>query len=130
MAIADLIADLEKASEGHRSLDAAIGILLGWRRKVEYLKTEEGGEPVRRVFWIVPSGDDPGRVPYFTTSIEDAFLLARTIAPGHTGGVSWDDDGRGTAIVDGGPYCEAATPALALCAAALRAKLEKEEQEE
>lgn len=126
MAIIDLISDLENANDGQRSLDAAIGLLLGWKRKVEYVKTDGNGEPVRKVFWIVPSGDDPGRVPYFTTSIEDAFLLAKTISPGHVGGVSWDENGRGTALVGGGSYCEAATPALALCVAALKMKLRKE----
>lgn len=126
MAISDLIEELEAASEGQRSFDAAIGLLLGWKRKVEYEKRDGNGEPVRRVFWVVPSGDDPGRVPHFSTSIEAALLLARAVVPAHVGGVSWDENGRGTAIIDGGPYCEAATPALALCVAALRVKMQKD----
>lgn len=122
VAIQDLISNLEKAAEGGRAFDVEIGLLMGWRRKVEHVKTDEHGEPERRIFWIVPSGKDPGTVPHYSTSLDAALLLARTVSPGHSGGVSWVD-GKGTAIINDGPYCVAATPALALCVAALRAKL-------
>ncbi len=129
MAITGLIRELENASAGQRSFDAAIGLLLGWTRKVEHLKTDGGGEAARKVLWIAPLSDEPGNVPHFSTSIEAALLFARTISPNHVGGVSWDEDGRGTAIIEGGPYCVAASPALALCIAALKAKILKEGEE-
>lgn len=129
MAIKDVINDLETASQGERSFDAAIGLLVGWKRKVEYVRAAPNDEPQRKVFWVVPSGDESGKVPHFTTSLDAAWLLAKMISPRGTGGVSWDGE-RGTAVVDNGPYSSAATPALALCAAALKTKMQIEEADE
>jgi len=129
MGIKDIIEALESAERGERSLDAAIGLLVGWKRKVEYIKASPSDEPQRKVFWVVPTGDESGKVPHFTTSLDAAWLLAKTVSPGQTGGVSWDGE-QGTAIVGSGPYCSAATPALALCAAALRTKLLDADDEE
>ncbi|MCA1494657.1 hypothetical protein I6F11_27670 [Ensifer sp. NBAIM29] len=130
MAVRDLIGEIENASAPERHLDSAIGILLGWKRKVEYVKTDEHGEPVRKVFWIVPTGDDYGKVPRFTNSLDAAMMLAREISPDSVGGVSWEKDGQGTAVLGEGPYCRAATPAMALCVAALRAKLAADEDDD
>lgn len=125
MTIKDLVGELQAASEGQRSFDTAIGLLLGWKRKVEYEKKDDDVQPVRKVLWIVPSSEDPGKVPHFSTSIEAALLLARTVAPSQVGGVSWTEHGTGRAIIGDGPYYEAATPALALCVAALKLKMER-----
>ncbi|MDW9551605.1 MULTISPECIES: hypothetical protein [Sinorhizobium] len=122
MTLQELIAKLERAERVERIYDGEIGGILGWRRKVEYVRTSEQGEPIKRVFWIVPSGNDPGTVPMFTTSVDAAVELMNTIAPSEVWGVSFAD-GKGTAVVGGGPYCHAPTPAMALCIAALKAKL-------
>jgi hypothetical protein len=127
MTIAQLIATLENANRAERVFDGAIGSILGWRQKVEYVKTDPNGEPAKKVFWIVPSGDNSGVVPPFTTSIDSAIELMEAIAPNDRWGVSFVD-GVGTAIIGTGPYCHAATPALALCIASLKAKLEVERQ--
>ncbi|MDW9371004.1 hypothetical protein CN059_27225 [Sinorhizobium medicae] len=119
MAVFDLIKDLESAEGPSRELDAALAILLGYKRKVEQVMDPESGEQTRRSFYIHPGGQDPSRVPQFTASLEDAHLLARTVAPGVAGGVSWDESG-GHAKVGDGPVCAAATPAIALCIATLK----------
>ncbi|MDX0498674.1 hypothetical protein CN074_21580 [Sinorhizobium medicae] len=116
-----LIARLESAEMGERAMDAAIGRLLGWRKKVEYVKRSDDGAAVKRTLWVVPAGNETGIVPQFTTSIDAAMLLVNEMAADGAGGVSWAN-GKGTAIIGDGPYCVAATPALALCIAALRAK--------
>lgn len=122
MTLNELINRLEAAGRVERIFDGEIGTLLGWRRKVEYLKNDANGEATKRVFWIVPSTDDPGTVPYFTTSLDAAVDLMNAIAPSEVWGVSFAD-GRGTAVIGAGPYCQAPTPAMALCIAALKAKL-------
>lgn len=121
MSLQELIARLEHAGSVERIFDGEIGTLLGWRRKVEYIKNDANGEPTKRVFWVVPSSEDPGVVPFFTTSVDAAVELMNAIAPSDTWGVSMAD-GEGTAVIGSGPYCRAPTPAMALCIAALKAK--------
>ncbi|MEY9102024.1 hypothetical protein [Sinorhizobium fredii] len=125
MTIVDLIKDLEEAKGPSRELDAALAILLGYKRKVEQVRDPASGEQTRRSFWIHPGGQDPGRVPQFTALLDDAHLLAETVSPEVALGVSWDESG-GHAKVGNGPYCSAATPAIALCVATLKARFPKD----
>ncbi|AUX76423.1 hypothetical protein [Sinorhizobium fredii] len=125
MTLSELIKRLERAEKVERIFDGEIGALLGWRRQVDYIKNDANGEPTKRVFWIVPSSDDPGTVPFFTSSLDAAVDLMKAIAPADVWGVSMAD-GTGTAIIGSGPYCHAPTPAMALCIAALKAKLMRE----
>lgn len=122
MGLAELIDRLERAKRPERSLDGEIGTLLGWRRKVEHRRNNENGEPVATTVWIIPSGQVPGHVPPYTTSLDAAIDLMNAIAPADVWGVSFAD-GKGTAVIGSGPYCSAPTPAMALCIAALKAKL-------
>lgn len=122
MTLQELIERLENASKPELAFDGEIATLLGWRRKVEYVKSDSQGEDVKRAFWVVPSGDNPGTVPLFTTSLDAAIELMNTIAPSDQWGVS-DGEGGGAATIDSGPYCLAATPAMALCIAALKTNL-------
>ncbi|ANK75786.1 MULTISPECIES: hypothetical protein [Ensifer] len=121
MNIDQLIAKLEQAEQAERVFDAAIGSILGWRQKVEYVKTDPNGEPAKKVFWVVPSGENPGIVPPFTTSIDAAVELMEAVAPNDRWGVS-TIGGTGTAFVGTGAYCHAPTAAMALCIASLKAK--------
>lgn len=123
MAIADLISDLEKAEQGDRVFDGPIGLAVGWKRKVEYETKPGQAEAQRRVLWFRPNGQ-PSRIVQFTETLIGAVDLVETVAPKERWGVSWAD-GRGTAIIGEGPYSEAATPALALCIAALRVQMAK-----
>lgn len=125
MAISDLVDELQQAAEGSRKLDTAIALIIGWRRRVEQTEnTENDGGPSRRVLWLVPSSNDVGKVPFFTSSIDAAFELAREISPDDEVGVSWAG-GINTAVLGESGYFHAATPALALCAAALFLKMQK-----
>ena len=65
----------------------------------------------------------PGRLvegQKYTSSVDAAFSLAQLAAPRHVGGVSWEEEGIGTAAINDGPFHRAATPAIALCLAALK----------
>lgn len=125
MAISDLVDELQQAPEGSRKLDTAIALIIGWRRRVEQTEnTENDGGTSRRVLWLVPSSNDVGKVPFFTSSIDAAFELAREISPDDEVGVSWAG-GINTAVLGESGYFHAATPALALCAAALFLKMQK-----
>ncbi|MGK9055018.1 hypothetical protein KXS03_25955 [Neorhizobium petrolearium] len=77
------------------------------------------GVKTETTLWIVPTGNDPGRIPRYTTDIQSAYDLTQTIAPSNVGGCSWED-GRGKAQIDDGPVVHAANPHLALCIAALK----------
>jgi hypothetical protein len=120
MSIAKLIEDLEHADEPSRQLDLEICFAVGYKRQVEY--EENGGEPVRRIYLTLPSGNKASRTPCFTSSLTDAFELVQTILPGSVGGVVWKGN-WGRAQINDGEYCEAANPPMALCLAALKAKL-------
>jgi hypothetical protein len=124
MAISDLILQLQHAKEPSKELDISIGIVMGYKRRVKTDK-ENGSEQERKVVWLYPNNGDESSLPAFTAAIDDAYLLAQSLAPGCVGGVSWDTQG-GTAKIDDGPYFTASTPALALCIAALSVKLQKD----
>ncbi|WFU50233.1 hypothetical protein [Sinorhizobium terangae] len=122
MAIADLILEVEALKRASRDIDVKIGLLVGWQRKVEY--TRENGEASRNVIWFL-HGERAARLPRFTETIDSALQLVDLVAPHSSGGVSWSvgpDGSYGTAVINDGPYCQAATPALALCLAALKIK--------
>ncbi|MBD9641909.1 hypothetical protein IB277_37130 [Ensifer sp. ENS07] len=123
MAIVDLIRVLESADAGSRKLDADIALFIGWRRKVESIKINaKTGLPVKRTVWIVPSSDGTGKVPPFTTSLDAAYELAKDVARDTDIGLSFAD-GTYTAVVGDSGYLHAGAPALALCAAAVAAKI-------
>lgn len=123
MNLNELLAELEKATGPSRALDAAIGRMVGYKRKIEYRRSSLTGESVRKVFWIVPSGEDFGRMPAFTGTLDAAMELATTVVADCAGGVSWVD-GTATARIGDGQYYYGATPALAVCIAALAHRLE------
>lgn len=117
----ELIRRLKECTGPDRALDGYIAMVLGFRKRIEPF-TDSSGRKMNRTIWIVPAGDDLARIPHYTGNLEDAFQFAHAIAPGQTGGVSWIE-GKGTAVINDGRYHEAATPALALCIAALSEKV-------
>ncbi|MBD9641950.1 hypothetical protein IB277_37440 [Ensifer sp. ENS07] len=121
MAIEALINELKAASEGSDRLDAMMAILTGWRRRMEYIRENEVEGPNRKVIWISPDGRDYDNLPSFTTSLDDAFSSARNVAGNEYLGFVWRDN-RGYAVIGDCPHSDAATPALALCVAVVRAK--------
>lgn len=119
MTTEEVIAKLEAATEPERMHDGYIASLFGWQRKVDLIP-KAGSPPGKKITWLSPSGT-PGVVPMYTTSIDAALELARALTPSDEWGVTWLGD-KGAAVVDG-IQCRAATPAMAICLAALRASL-------
>ncbi|MGH0218247.1 hypothetical protein NKY66_30820 [Sinorhizobium meliloti] len=104
MALQDLIDDLQNATGPDRKLDAAIAKIVAIAQRSEVVTA------------MPPS--DPSKVPHYTRLLDHAYALAQAISPSNMGGCSWEE-GKGTAKLNDGPYIQAATPALALCIAAL-----------
>lgn len=121
MALIDLINELQQATGPSRRLDLGIAVAVGYRRtETDRIATE--GETVPRNLWLVPNGKAVDRVPNFTESIHQANLLAEEFSK--TVAISWEP-GTATAKVGDGPYCQAATPALALCIAILKRRFQQ-----
>lgn len=120
-----LIRQLMSAQTGTRELDLEAAKIIGWTTQVSRV-TDKSGRPIERISWMLPNADNvTGKVPDYTTNINAARQFAEAICPNHIGGCSWEP-GEGTAKINDGPYIKARTPALALCIAALWAKIKKE----
>jgi hypothetical protein len=116
--IADLILDLQHADGPDRNLDIAISEIMGYERQVKVDKPSKK----QKVVWLYSvSGEESSNLPYFTAKIDAAKLLALALVPGCTGGFSWNQR-NATARINDGPIFSAATPAIAICVAALSAK--------
>lgn len=118
--IPELILDLQRAKTPSRVLDIAIALSIGYSRSVTYVKGESGKKD-RKVTYLYPTKDTEVSIPHFTSTIEAAKALSETISPGCAGGFTWGDRGF-AARIEEGPVFSGATPALALCAAALDLK--------
>jgi len=117
MDIEELILGLAKADGPNRFLDIAIALMVGYRREVE---TNQGGETTRAI-WRHPVTNEIVRVPTFTQSIDDALKFVESVAPSQDLGFSWEE-GKGSAKIGDGIYCQAVNPAIALCMAAALVK--------
>ncbi|MEY9773068.1 hypothetical protein [Sinorhizobium fredii] len=120
MDIREIIDQLQRLEGPSRRLDGEIAQVVGWKKKVEAFKDPKTGETRERLLWLVPSNNDEGIIPRYTLNINDAYDLAQELAPNNIGGCSWEP-GKGTAIINDGTYCQAASPPIALCIAALKA---------
>lgn len=128
---AALIAKLESASEGSRELDALVEIAV---RAVEAARTGLAKEhwakwTVSRDFYV-EDAHTAYRPEPVTTSIDAALALTERCLPGQGVGMTWlpkDQGAESSADVwfdletDQVPRGSASTPALAICAALLRA---------
>lgn len=90
---------------------------IGWRVE-DVAVTGNEAEPRVHRKWYPPRSRRPARVPMYTSELESAYDLAREVAPGNAGGVSWQE-GKGGAKVGDSPFVQAATGPIALCLAAL-----------
>jgi hypothetical protein len=121
---------IEAAERGDRELDRAIAVTQGWRRVAPRFTRSKHGAWISPEDWIgeYASGQPildgmhgttmHREVPAYTTSLDAAMTLVcaeRFRRLEYDGGTWW-------ATLTGQKPCEAATPALALCAASLRAK--------
>lgn len=118
--IKKLMDKLQALKGPDRNLDTEIATLVGWTSRSEL--SFDGSGRVRTV-WMLPTTNVPGRVPAYTENINDAYQLAQVISPSNIGGVSWED-GEGHARLEGGQYWRGATPAIALCLAAIATRVD------
>lgn len=95
-----VIRRLQQAQEPSRNLDRIVSDLLA------RLKGED-------------PESDPAKVPHYTRVIDAALILSKTLLPSNIGGFSWGRRVPCKAQLDDGSIYEAATPALAICIAAL-----------
>ena len=117
----ELIAKLEKASEGSRELDCDIPESLGWpvRRKPPSYKNP----------WCrAPEWKSIRTVPHYTTNIDAALQLVPEGFQWEVRHIPTDEGSNYSAQANWQPTgrCYAATPALALCIAALKARMAEE----
>jgi len=117
MSTSETIQKLQSLQEPDRFVDAAIARLMGYERIAP-----TDGKPA---IWKAPDGTKTLKVPLYTRYVQSAKSLSDQRCPDMPVAISWDDEGRGEAIIDGGTRCTAATPAIALCIAALRQGLKE-----
>ncbi|MFQ6186458.1 hypothetical protein ACLMJV_31795 [Sinorhizobium meliloti] len=112
--------ELEEAEAPSRRLDAQIATFAGWKRKVYRL---EGHDRIG-VLWLLP-GETESRLPEFTKSVDAAFEFVSIILPGQSFGVAWLPKHEKTeyhAVFENGDKAVGCTAAIAICAAALKAR--------
>ncbi|WP_164855960.1 hypothetical protein [Sinorhizobium meliloti] len=109
MAIMELIETLAQSDGPDRQLDVVIARSAGYQRTIG---------PDGLVQWKHERSPVIG-VPRFTASIDAAYDLVNLLDASATGGVSWVPGEGCTAILNDKGYCKGATPAIALCIAAL-----------
>jgi hypothetical protein len=110
--VAQLISDLASAKGASRALDRKIALSVGYR-----LTTGEDGRPT----WRSPAGTSASTYPRYTDSVDEASVLARAIGQKHSVWLTFDRPSQ--ARIGEATICTAATPALALCLAAMQLKL-------
>jgi len=120
MNLSEVIDNLYSAKEGSRQLDAFVAHALGWRQTRDQYVDPTSGETKTRRLWVVPTTEEHGKVPSYTTNLQDAFDLAEQVASGQVGACSWEGGKASSRLGLYGSTVNAATPALALCIAALR----------
>ena len=138
--LSKLFAELEAATEGSRELDYAIANKIGWRFNGEHEFKEYG------VFWRDATTDEWKQLPWWTTSLDAALTLVpegyrcSLDIPGKEGGrnhatvVKYSQvleavnlKAKPEEIIELWNHSYAATPFLAMCVAALRARQAMEE---
>jgi hypothetical protein len=120
-----VIADLESATRPSRKLDWAIGELLGWVLQVEEGVDPETGTPFRKENWVSPETGKFAKVPEYSSLLDRAVDLTKYLCGGAPYGVGMAQ-GKARASVGGDDSCYGATPAIALCIAALRYRVRRQ----
>ena len=131
----ELIARLEAATEGNASLDTAIwatikGYKIEWRGErcyylVPVCYCHHGGHKHGEQHWqTMQSGGDnwAASAPSYSQSIDAALRLVPEGFPWHVWAINVESDMEYSGQVDYAKPANGATPALALCIAALKAR--------
>lgn len=109
-----------KGADGHRrKIDLSIARLIGYEERSEPGKNSDGIVINLRTYWINAGTGDRAKVPHYTGNMDDAETLALEVSRGERLGVSWEL-GAASAFIGTDPICQAATPQLALCSAAIQ----------
>lgn len=117
---------VEMASGPDRKLDILLGMQIGYERH----STNGRSQPLE-ARWKAPNNGDIGTMPAFTASVEAAWGFVMALCPDASQiAVTFDEHGRGNADVDDQRVLQCATPALALCAAALMCRLRGYDEQE
>lgn len=114
MSLDEVIEALKSAKTPSRNLDVAVATATGWRIGVG--RSDQGRSTK---VWVSPTSQKVDRVPFYTSDLQHALDLVRSIAPDQKSGCSWEENGTGNAKIGNGPFFQASTPAIALCIAAL-----------
>lgn len=124
MTVQALIERILGSPQGDRMLDTAIAEALGWKRKVEIVADGETGGERKLIVWLIPGGEEAREPPHYTTNFQEAYNLMTFLVPGASGGFSWEKE-QASVKLDDNQYLQAATPQLAICAAALHLALSR-----
>lgn len=123
MDLQTLVKELENSPKANRQLDEEIAILAGYKRVIEEVKNPDGSKS-QRTLWVAPGSPKAVPLPGFTNSIDIARQFVEVIMPNAIAACSWEP-GLGNARIKDGPYCQAASPSLALCIAGVRFKIDQ-----
>ncbi len=121
MKTSTLIELIEKAEIGDRRLDKKFAAAIGWQSHYGYQDNPNTGQRETIVVWIDPKTGFESRIPQYTTSLEDSKEAAEAVFSQEAVAVSWGKGNATAAFSDAKVRATAATPALALCSAILRA---------
>lgn len=111
---------LSSATEGSRALDCEIALFLGWKRQSQELINQNTGDVETRDVWVLPGSGTVGKVLHYTSNLEHAMILAEQVSPSNVGACTWTANNASAQIGLASIRSDAATPALAICLAAIR----------
>lgn len=123
MDLGELLVRLRSSKGPDRALDAAIGQVIGYRRR---LATDAEAKREPEQAWLAPDSNEAVRLPFFTSSIDSACEVAKAVAPEHVGAFTRSAEGTAAVAMDDGPVVYGPSPAIALCLAALTIKYERD----
>lgn len=117
-AIGAVIDRLSQLTGPDRETDEYLALIDGWRLAGE---TDQPREQLPRGQreWIEPTTQKRGRVPFYTSNIQEAFEFLKRAAPDNAVACAWWPD-KGAAKLGEDISVMAQTPAIALCIAALK----------
>jgi hypothetical protein len=104
-----IITDLERMPAPDRKADRTIAYALG--------AAEKNGPT--GIYWAIGEKNFT-RIPAFTSSVDAAMMAIEAVGPISNVGVTVGRCSIHRATLNDGSYCEGATPAIALCIAALK----------
>lgn len=121
MKTSTLIELIEKAETGDRRLDKKFAAAIGWQSHYGYQDNPSTGKRETIVVWVDPKTGFESRIPQYTSSLEDSKEAAQAMFSNEAIAVSWGNGSATAALSDARISATAATPALALCSALLKA---------